>query len=111
MLIRATGVTAAICLGAMVSATPSLAVPITYNLTMTQTSGNLVPNNSVAGTGSFTIEGPVGAGVVKFSEVTGGGLLALSFVINNRTFDLADTPPNTQFPATVSFLNGNLFTF
>src|SRR5262245_24215264 len=104
MLSRATAVTAAICLGVMASATPSLAVPVTYNLTLAQTlAGNIVPLNAVAGSGSFTIEGPVPAsGQVAFSEAN-GLLLALSFLIDGHTFDFNDAGP-----ATVTFLNGAL---
>src|SRR5262249_22644425 len=108
MLIRATGVTVAIiCLGATTFATPSWAVPVTYNLTLTQTlAGNLVPTgpgpSSIAGSGSLTVEGPVPAvGQVAFTEPL--GLLALSFLIDGHTFDLSDAGP-----ATVTFLNGSL---
>jgi hypothetical protein len=62
MLSRASVAAAIVCLGAITFATPSLAVPVTYNLTLTQTLlGNIVALNAVAGSGSLTIEGPVPA--------------------------------------------------
>src|SRR4249920_3354822 len=74
MLSRAIGVAAAtICLGAITFVTPSWAVPITYNLTLTQGQvGNVVPANTVAGSGSLMIDGPVPAsGQNTFSEANG----------------------------------------
>jgi hypothetical protein len=108
MLSRAIGVAAAtICLGAITFVTPSWAVPITYNLTLTQGQvGNVVPANTVAGSGSLMIDGPVPAsGQNTFSEAN-GLLLGLSFLIDGHTFDFADAGP-----ASVTFLNGALQSF
>src|SRR5689334_9332752 len=83
---------------AMALAPAAKAAPITYNLTLTQLTGN-----AGNGTGQLTVDGPMGPGFQSFN--TGTGLLSLSFSIGGRTMDLSDA----WFGGTsVDFFNGNL---
>lgn len=75
------------------------ATPITYNLTLTPTTGSLL-----GGTGSITIESaPVSSGISDYAT-TNGTLDNVSFTIDNQAFTLAGATGTTL----VRFLNGQL---
>ena len=70
---------------------------LTYDVTLNPTLG------SEAGTGTFTINGPVAnSGISTFTE--GGGLTSLNLSIGGGSFTLA----NDLFSASVTFNNGSL---
>src|SRR5262245_7779442 len=68
----------------------------TYDLSLASSIG---PSS---GTGSFTVNGPVGAGLTTFTE--GGGLTSLNFTIAGYNFSLNNDLTN----ASVTFNNGTL---
>jgi hypothetical protein len=68
---------------------------LTFDLT-------LMSGASAAGSGSFTISGPIAS--TGFSNFTGNNLTSLNFVIDANSFQLA----NAVLPASVTFFNGNL---
>ena len=70
---------------------------ITYDLTLTATTGPL------SGTGSFSVTGPISPTYQNFT--TSSGLVSLDFVIGGHDFSLANSPGNTN----VTFINGSLF--
>jgi len=78
---------------------PAYASPITYDLTLEQTSGDVSPN----GTGYFTINGPIASsGVDEFTESL-GNLTAFNFTIDGNSFSLTNDPTGA-----VVFDNGSL---
>jgi hypothetical protein len=78
---------------------PAYASPITYDLTLEQTGGNI----TASGTGDFTINGPVSlTGFDAFDEAL-GNLTALDFTIAGNSFNLSDDPG-----AAVLFSSGSL---
>ena len=70
---------------------------ITYDLTLTATTGPL------SGTGSISVTGPVSPTFQNFT--TSSGLVSLDLVIGGHDFSLANSPGNTN----VTFINGSLF--
>ena len=80
-------------------AAPALhASSITYDVTLTPTSGQY------GGSGTITLaSAPAASGISTFSQAN-GQLQNLSFSIDNQTFSLAGYPT-----ATVEFLNGQLY--
>jgi hypothetical protein len=75
---------------------PARADTITYDLTLTATSGPL------SGTGSFSVTGPISSFFQDFTSST--GLLSLNFDIGGHDFSLANSPGGTN----VTFVNGSL---
>jgi hypothetical protein len=86
----------------LVGAAGAQAAPIFYNLTLTQQVGNVG-----GGSGSFSIDGNdfsgVGNELFTYANVN-ETLLSLTFVIDGKTFDLADSLGVDQ----VFFQNGNV---
>jgi hypothetical protein len=79
-------------------AQPAWASTLTYDLTLTNTSG---PTD---GNGSFTVNGPVNNGTDTFTSNTNGGLDSLSIWINGEDFTLQ----NALTMSSVTFNNGAL---
>jgi hypothetical protein len=74
--------------------------PVTYDLTLTPTSG------VYGGTGSFTLAGAPTNNVDYF---TTNGLEALSFTIDGQTFSLANETPGNAANTLVEFQSGNIW--
>jgi hypothetical protein len=84
---------------AVVGASPTKAIPITYELTLTPLLG------TTAGTGWVTVDRPIGPGFDSFSP--DNGLLSLEFHIGGNVFTLGNADPD--FTPNVTFAFGHLF--
>jgi hypothetical protein len=93
-VIRACSLVMLVLLSFLVVHHPARADTITYDLTLTATSGPL------SGTGSFSVTGPISTFYQNFTSST--GLLSLNFDIGGHDFSLA---PGTN----VTFVSGSLF--
>jgi hypothetical protein len=89
----------ALALALLLAAVPALhASPITYDVTLTPTSGPF------GGSGAITLSSaPSSYGISTFSQAN-GSLQGLTFTVDNQTFSLSGYPN-----ATVEFLNGQLY--
>ena len=92
---------ATLCAALFIVATPATlhAAPITYNLTLTPSSGSLY-----GGTGTLTLDAaPSSSGITDYTQAD-GKLIDVTFAVDGQNFSLAGATGTTL----VRFLNGSL---